>query len=74
MSRTFGSRLANISASAALIFVALVTIFDARGFQHYLRLWDQSLLRDVAVAVMLLAVVGVVLSVGPFALELIGFC
>ena len=46
--------------------------FD-RGFQHYLCLWNGSLLRDVVVAVTLLATVGAVLSVGPFVLELIGF-
>lgn len=43
------------------------------GLRHYLRLWNRSLLRDVVVAVTLLAAVGAVLSVGPFALELIGF-
>ncbi len=43
------------------------------GFQHYLRLWNRSSMREVIVAVTLFAAVGAVLSVGPFALELIGF-
>jgi hypothetical protein len=44
------------------------------GFHHHYRgWWKQSFLRDVVVAVTLLAAVGAALSVGPFALELVAF-
>lgn len=42
------------------------------GFRHYLCWWNRSLLKDVVVAVALLTAVGTALSVGSFALELIG--
>lgn len=43
------------------------------GLYRCLCWWKRSVLRDVVVALTLLAAVGAVLSVGSFVLELIGF-